>query len=249
MRPSEGEVLIDLVGEQPQIALPAQLGDAGDLLGGEHGPGRIVRAVDPNEAGARRHRAGEAVEVRMKTPLGPERHIHHMGAARPNYPLIGSIDRLGQNHLVAGSRETVQRAEEAALGPRCQDDVLGAARAAGAPLEPRGDGRAHLRVADDRRVPGAVSPQRLDGRADDRLGGSLVGIADGQKDHVVSGVAAAYALLVNAPSFGSLARDPVDKRRETHNDLLVSGIRPGVTTRCGRRASFARMPILCVGIA
>jgi hypothetical protein len=90
----------------------------------------------------------------MEAPVGAQRHGHEAGAARPDDPRIGSIDRLGQDHLVAGSRETMQRAEEAALGPRRQDHVVGAAWAAGTPLATRGDRLAHARIADDRGVSG-----------------------------------------------------------------------------------------------
>jgi monoterpene epsilon-lactone hydrolase len=63
----------------------------------------------------------------------------------------------------------------------------------------------------------------------------------------VTGLAAAHSFLVNAPSSASLARDTVDKRRESHNDLLMmtdammtdSPVLPGITTINGRRASLA----------
>jgi hypothetical protein len=99
-----------------------------------------------------------------------------------------------------------------------QDDIVGTARSAGALLHSRGDRRTDLRIADDRRITGAVASQCLDRRVDDRLGGHLVGVADGQKNHIVTGLAAADALPV--PSSGFFARDSVDKWRETHHKPL-----------------------------
>ena len=217
MRPCEGKVFVDLVGDEPQIVLPAQLGDAGDLVGGEHGAGWIVRAVDPDNPGSRRHRAGESVEIGMKTLVGAQRHIDHACPARPDDPGIGAVDWLGQDHLVTGSGEAVERAKEAALGSRRQDDIVGTARTAGALLRPCGDCCAHLGIADDRRVAGAVAPQCLDRRVDNGFGCRLVGVANRQKDHIVTGLAAAHALRVNTPSSGFFTRDAVDKRRETHH--------------------------------
>ena len=69
------------------------------------------------------------------------------------------LARLAGAILVAGSGEAMQRGEQATLGPRCQDDVVGVARAAGAPLHPRRDRFTDLRITDDRRVAGAVMPQ------------------------------------------------------------------------------------------
>src|SRR6516164_7167997 len=217
MRPGEGEVFIDLVRQEPQIVLPAQRGNAGDLVGGEYGTGRIMRAVDPDDARSWRHRAGETVEVGVKTFLGAQRHIHHARTARPDDTGIGTIDRLRQDHLIAGSGEAVDRAKKPALGSGCQDDIVGAARLAGASMHPLSDSRADLRIADDRRIAGAVAPQCLDRRVEDGCGGCLVGIADSQKDHLVTGLAAAHSFRVNVPGPGLFARDAVDKWRETHN--------------------------------
>jgi hypothetical protein len=47
MRPGKGEIFVDFVGEEPQIAAAATLGDTGEFLGGEDDPCRVVRAVDP----------------------------------------------------------------------------------------------------------------------------------------------------------------------------------------------------------
>jgi len=47
MRPNEGEILVDLVGKEPQVMLAAKLGNAGDLFWRKDGSGRIMRTVDP----------------------------------------------------------------------------------------------------------------------------------------------------------------------------------------------------------
>src|SRR6516162_3541673 len=103
MRPSESEIFIDLVRDEPQIVLPAQPGDAGNLVLSEHRPGRIVRAVDPDYPRPRRYREREAVEVGVEVPLGAQRDIDHARTARSDDPGIGTVDRLRQDHLVARS--------------------------------------------------------------------------------------------------------------------------------------------------
>jgi hypothetical protein len=72
MRPGEGEVLVDLVRQQPQIAPAANRTDPGDLLWSKHGPGRVVRRVAPQDAGSRRDRRGDAVDIRMEAAIRAE---------------------------------------------------------------------------------------------------------------------------------------------------------------------------------
>jgi hypothetical protein len=87
--------------------------------------------------------------------------------------------------------------------------------------------------------------QRRDRRVDDGLGGGLVGIAHGQKNHIVAGLAAAHPLLVNAPRSGCLARDAVDKRGKTHDSLPMreAPAATAISTYPGRRTSLAAAPI------
>jgi len=69
----------------------------------------------------------------------------------------------------------------------------------------------------------------------------LVGIADGQKDHIVAGIAAAHTFGMDPPGPGLFAGDAVDKRRETHDVLLMVTDPPdpaAITTTRQRRASL-----------
>ena len=50
----EDEVLVDLVGDHEQVVLDGQRRDGGELVAGEHRAGRVVRAVEQDEAGAGR---------------------------------------------------------------------------------------------------------------------------------------------------------------------------------------------------
>src|SRR5262249_30519142 len=174
MRPGKSEVLIDFVGDEPQIVLPAELGDAGNFVGSEYGAGRIVRAVDPNDARARRDGAGDAVEVGVKTIIDTQWHIDHERPACPDNPGIRTVNRLEPDRVVARSSEAVQCTKEPTLGSGSQHDIVGTAGPAGALLHPCGDGSAYLGVADDRRITGAVPPQGLDRCVDDRPGCRLV---------------------------------------------------------------------------
>jgi hypothetical protein len=50
---------------------------------------------------------------------------------------------------------------------------------------------------------------------------------------------------MNTPGFGSLARDTVDKRRKTHDNLQMkeAPAASAITTPGGRRASLAAAPL------
>ena len=175
-------------------------------------PGRVVRAVDPDDPRARRDGGGDRVEVGVKAPVGAQRHGHQARAARADHRRVGVVDRLGHDHLVAGPGEALQSAEEAALGAGRDDDILGAAGLPGSPLEARRDRLPHTRVADNRGIAGAMPAQRFDRRFDHRLRRRLVGIADGQDDDILAGVAQTRRLDMHAPGPGAPPDNAIDQR-------------------------------------
>src|SRR5215468_8640827 len=189
MRAGEGEVFIDLVGEEPQVALATNFSDAGYFLGGKDDAGRVVRAVDPDDAGARCYRLRYRVEVGMEAAIRPQRDHDEPGAAGADDPTVGGVNRLRHYDFVAGAGEALQSAEEAPLSARGHDHILGTARLPGAILESRGNRCANTRKSDGCRITGAMPAQRLDRCLDDWKRRLLVGIAHSQKNYVPTHVA------------------------------------------------------------
>ncbi len=150
--------------------------------------------------GARRDRGRERFEIGVKPPIGAERDGHHARAARADDALVGGVDRFGDDDFVAGPRQALQCAINPALRTRDHDDIVGRAWAPGPPCVTSGDRFAQRGITDGRRVPGAVLAQCRDRRLDQRLRRRLIGVADGQKDHVGAGVAQAQGFLVDGPA-------------------------------------------------
>jgi hypothetical protein len=151
---------------------PLHLGAAKDCTG------RVVRAIDPDDARPRRDRTSKRVEVGMKTGLGPQGKRHHLRAARADDGLVGRVDRLADNDLVAWAGEALHRAIDTTLRPGHDRDIIGRAGLAAAPRDARRDRLAQGWVADCRGVMRAVAPQRRDGCLDDRFRWRLIGVAD-----------------------------------------------------------------------
>ena len=174
--------------------------------------------------GARRDGGGERFEIGVKPPLGAERDGHHPRAAGADDALVGGVDRFGDDDFVTGSGEALQRAINPALRARDHDDIVGGARAAGPPRVTGRDRLAQRGIADRRRVPGTMIAQRRDGRFDQRLRRRLVGVADGQKDHVGAGVAQAHGVLVNGPAARPGPGDPFGQSGKAHRGNPTSSI-------------------------
>ena len=162
----------------------------------------------------------------MKPGLGPQWHGDHARAAGADDPFIGRVDRLGDDDLVTRAGEALQCAIEPALGPRHDGDVVNTARLPGAPRDPRRDRLAHRRIAENRRITGAVPAQRRHGRLDDRFGRFLIGVADGQEDDVLAGIAALCGFVMDGPGAGAVPGDPLDERRIAHRGPSPAPIPP-----------------------
>ena len=121
----------------------------------------LLIQIDP---GARGDRRRQRVDIGVKSPVRPQRHGHHAGAAGADHRLVGGVDRLGHDDLVARPGEALHGAVKPALGARHDRDIVGGARPPAAARHPRRDRRAQCRVADDRGIAGAAAAQRRDGR-------------------------------------------------------------------------------------
>ena len=112
----EGQVLVDLVGDHDEVVLDRHVGHRLQLLPAEHRPGRVVRAVEQHEPGARRHRGPQRVDVEPEVGR-PQRHRPAYAARHLDHRDVRVVVGLQHDHLVARVDQPEQR--------RC--DPLGAA--------------------------------------------------------------------------------------------------------------------------
>ena len=236
MRPGKGEIFINLVGRaatnrahgrarrsprSPRAVNTAPVGLCGLLI-----------QIDP---GPRRDRRGEGVEVGTKAGSG-RADGDHVRAAGADHDLIGGVDRLGHDGLVARPGEALQRAVEAALGPGHDDDVVGGAGLAGAPRDPRRDRLAQ--PPDSRWSARNRCRWRNESTVASMTGGGrrLVGIADGQEDDVVARPHAGASPRCGSTRRRRPAGDAVDQRREAHAAVQLNS---RAAAPAGRRRSLA----------
>ena len=93
------DVLVDLIGERPDVVLNAQVGDEGQLLAREDVARRIVRRVHDDRAGLRRER--RAQPIRVELPVGGlQRHEHRLRAGENCIRAIVLVPRLEDDDLV-----------------------------------------------------------------------------------------------------------------------------------------------------
>jgi hypothetical protein len=109
----EDEMLVDLVGDDDRVELVCQLTDQGELVEGEHLPGRVVRRVDQHELGAGGERRAQFVAVEAVLTVGTDAGSQH---DRPgdrigerDACLVAVVHRLEHDDLVAGVEHAEQR--------------------------------------------------------------------------------------------------------------------------------------------
>ena len=102
---------IDLIGDDPQIMLLADLADRQDLVAGQHGTGRIGRAVEQQHAALRRDGALEIGGREVKPGLGGEAYRHEGGTGGGDHSVIGDVIGLGHDDLIAERGEGHHGAE------------------------------------------------------------------------------------------------------------------------------------------
>ena len=178
----EDEVLVDLVGHGDQVVLEAQAGDELELLAPEDLARRVVRRVEEQQPGPRRHGPDEL--VRIERPVRrPERHdparrVRHGGACG-----VGVVVRLEHDDLVAALAQREQRRGDRLGGARGDEHL-----AVGVVVEPVAlelvprDGRAQLRHARARGVLVVAGPDGRDRHLLDLLGTVGVGEALAEVD-------------------------------------------------------------------
>ena len=101
-RAVEDDVLVGLVRDQPELALPDNRGDAFEVGAGQDAAGRIVRRVDVDRAGRRRDARLELVEVEAPVETLVQRATHRTGLRGEHVAGARRPRRVRQDHFVAG---------------------------------------------------------------------------------------------------------------------------------------------------
>ena len=110
-----GQVLVDLVGDHDQVVAPGDLRDGRELRRVEHAPGRVVRAVEQDEAGAVGDRFGEVAGFEAIVGCA-QGHRASYTARELDHRAVAVVVRLAHDDLVA----RVDQAEH-----RCGDGLGG----------------------------------------------------------------------------------------------------------------------------
>ena len=120
------ELAVDLVAEEPRAALCTELDDTVEHVAGHRRAGRVVRGIDVDETRVRTQRPLQRIEVvhpAVRERAAPLRHLRPRRAGKLERRLVaGRLD----DHVIAGLQQGMVGREDAFLGGRDDDHVLGA---------------------------------------------------------------------------------------------------------------------------
>ena len=116
----EDEVLVDLVGDDDEVAGDRHIGDERQFLGVEHLARRVVRGVEQDHAGPRRHCLVQFLGVEAIATVGcrPQQHGDRPGTGERDARLVAVVHRLEDDHLVVGVEHAEQRTGQRLCCPR-----------------------------------------------------------------------------------------------------------------------------------
>ena len=210
-----GEAVVDLVGDEVEVAAFGEPDERLQRSAGLHRAGRVRGRAEQHRLRARGDRGLHHRRVDGEPVLPAGRHPHRHPARERDARLVGDVAGLGDDHLVAGVEQHPQReveplgdagGDQALVGPRVLGAVAGGQVGADqlAQLrQPRVGGVGGVPVL-QRVDPGLAHPPRRD----------EVGLADAERDHVV-------------PLGGDVEELP-DPRRRAGGDHVVERLH-GVT--------------------
>jgi len=207
---------VDLIGQHEEVAIAQQIPQPAHVLAREHAAGRIVRAVQDDEARPIGQQARQLIDVQREAELFADRDRHRAGVDEVDGRAVDREARVGVDDLVPLVHAGEQREEDDRLGPGGDDDVL---RVDGNPPESRRvprDGLADLGQAGRRAVVRVAGAKGLDGgvgnvpwcievrfadlEVDDRPALTLDLTRAGEDLESGLGAQAAHSFRVHAPS-------------------------------------------------
>jgi hypothetical protein len=181
----EHDVLVHLVGEQQHAGVAHDRLERLDVAGIEHRAGRVVRAVDHQQARVGADGGADAVPVHREIDR-VQRHVHRAAAGQVDRRLVAVVARVEHHDFLARPHHREHRVEDGLAAAAGHGDLgIGIDRAAVAAQRLRGDGLAQRRHAGHRRVLVAALAHRLRERVDQRRGHVEIGEALAQVDGLV----------------------------------------------------------------
>ena len=208
--------LVELVGDQPQPAPPAQTGQRRQPVGLVDRPGGVVRRVDQDRAGIRLQRPLDRADIGLETLIGrgldqdrpPRGGAHGLGE--------GGVERVEHDAGLPRVEHRRQAGEQRRLPARGDDDVLAGSTGSGPRRHPPGDGVAqrvrahHAGIAQI-----AAIHARLHGVEDAGVGLDVV-VADGQHHHRRARRLDRPGAVMDRPAVVGAADHRKDPPREFH---------------------------------
>ena len=180
------ELLVDFVGEDEDVFVERDIGQAGQFVLGVDGAGRIAGRVDDDHLGLRRHGVAEFVgrDLVVVLRLGRDDdrlradELGHLGIAEP----VGR----GDDDFIARIERGEHGVEAGVLGAAGDDDLGGLVIESVVGLELLADGGTQFGNAGGRRVLGEAGVERPHGRGLDVLGRIEIGLAGAEADDVLA---------------------------------------------------------------
>ena len=204
---------VDLVGEDPEVAVAGRRGDVGERLLGKDAAGGVAGRVEDDHPRARAERGVEGLQVQVEAPFLRQGHGHGPGADQADGRLVAGEAGVGSDHLVARFEQGQHGQEDERLGSRGDDDLLWGEPHASPPAGVLGQGLAQ--GGDARRwiVAGLPRGDGPDARQGDVWVGLEVRLADLQVDDLPPlGLQRLSAGQHGVGSFGFQMCDTVSKR-------------------------------------
>ena len=197
------EVLVDLIGDDPDPVLQGPLADGGQLLGRVDRAGRVRRRAQQQHLGALGAGGLELVNADLVVLVGPGEDLDRGPPGQGDGLGVGGPVGRGQQHLVAGVDECGEGLEDGLLTAVGDQDVVGGDLVAGVAQRLGGDGLAQGRQA---LGGGVLVVGRVlrggDGGLNDVVGGGEVGLSGAEADDGAAGGLEGLGLGVDGQSGG-----------------------------------------------
>ena len=120
-----GELLVDVVGEDPHIGVAQQhVADRPQLLRVIGGAGRVARVVQHEPLGARRDRRFQVLGAQLEAVVLAARHQYRRAVGQADDVRVADPARAGDDHLIAGVQRRQEGVEDHLLAAGGDDDLL-----------------------------------------------------------------------------------------------------------------------------
>ena len=181
-----GQLGVDLVGDDDQVALAGEGGDVLQVRPAHDGAGRVVREVEHQHLGAWRDLGFQHGAREAKAVLGARLDRHRHAVREEDRRAIGDVARLVVKHLVARVEQRPQRqVQRLADADRDEHLVVRVVFGAEVLADVAGQRAAQVEVAEVAGVMRRAAFEREDGGFAHVPGRVEVRLADAQADHVL----------------------------------------------------------------